>query len=229
MKRRQNVLIILFVIAIMAVYTGYEANKPQPIDWSPNFSITEKSPYGTYIIKDALPYLFPEGKVSFARKSVREQLREDRTYFLKTCFFVSSFFSIALGDLEAMLEEVEEGGVLFVSAEFIPDTLYSYTGVSRMKRVQNGKDYLRGFEDKGYPFKQTHYCFELQESFDGEVLGYVDTIKNPNFIRVNYGEGYLSTFEPDGIHEFLLVGFGERGLLPEGSLVSSPGYECGVG
>ena len=147
MKRRQNVLIILFVIAIMAVYTGYEANKPQPIDWSPNFSITEKSPYGTYIIKDALPYLFPEGKVSFVRKSVREQLREDRTYFLKTCFFVSSFFRIAPGDLEVVLDEVEEGGALFVSAEFIPDTLYSYTGVSRMKRVQNGKDYLRGFED----------------------------------------------------------------------------------
>ena len=49
MKRRQNVLIILFVIAVMAVYTGYEANKPQPIDWSPNFSISKKSPYGTYI------------------------------------------------------------------------------------------------------------------------------------------------------------------------------------
>lgn len=64
MKRRQNVLIILFVIAIMAVYTGYEANKPQPIDWSPNFSISKKSPYGTYIIKDALPYLFSEGEVS---------------------------------------------------------------------------------------------------------------------------------------------------------------------
>ena len=48
MKRRQNVLIILFVIAIMAVYTGYEANKPQPIDCSPNFSISKKSPYGPY-------------------------------------------------------------------------------------------------------------------------------------------------------------------------------------
>lgn len=86
MKWRQNVLIILFVIAIMAVYTGYEANKPQPIDWSPNFSISKKSPYGTYIIKDALPYLFPEGEVSFARMSVREQLRVDRTPFLKTYF-----------------------------------------------------------------------------------------------------------------------------------------------
>ena len=94
MKRRQNVLIVLFVIAIMAVYTGYEANKPQPIDWSPNFSISKKSPYGTYIIKDALPYLFPEGEVSFARMSVREQLRVGRTPFLKTYFFVSPFFRI---------------------------------------------------------------------------------------------------------------------------------------
>ena len=191
MKRRQNVLIILFVIAVMAVYTGYEANKPQPIDWSPNFSISKKSPYGTYIIKDALPYLFPEGKVSFARMSVREQLRVDRTPFLKTYFFVSPFFKIVPGDLEAVLEEVEDGGALLVSAEFIPDTLYSYVGVSGMKRIQNGRDYLRGFEDKGYPFRATHRYFELKESFDGEILGYVDTIKNPNFIRINYGEGVI--------------------------------------
>ena len=191
MKRRQNVLIVLFVIAIMAVYTGYEANKPQPIDWSPNFSISKKSPYGTYIIKDALPYLFPEGEVSFARMSVREQLRVGRTPFLKTYFFVSPFFRIVPGDLEVVLEEVEDGGSLFVSAEFIPDTLYSYVGVSGMKRIQNGKDYLRGFEDKGYPFRATHRYFELKESFDGEVLGYVDTIKNPNFIRMNYGEGVI--------------------------------------
>ena len=191
MKRRQNVLIILFVIAVMAVYTGYEANKPQPIDWSPNFSISKKSPYGTYIIKDALPYLFSEGEVSFARMSVREQLRVARTPFLKTYFFVSPFFKIVPGDLEAVLEEVEDGGALLVSAEFIPDTLYSYVGVSGMKRIQNGKDYLRGFEDKGYPFRSTHRYFELKESFDGEILGYVDTIKNPNFIRINYGEGVI--------------------------------------
>ena len=215
MKRRQNVLIILFVIAIMAVYTGYEANKPQPIDWSPNFSISKKSPYGTYIIKDALPYLFPEGEVSFARMSVREQLRVGRTPFLKTYFFVSPFFKIVPGDLEAVLEEVEGGGALFVSAEFIPDTLYSYVGVSGMKRIQNGKDYLRGFEDKGYPFRSTHRYFELKESFDGEVLGYVDTIKNPKLMycrktgkyvvwchweQGNYGASEAAVFYCDSVN-----------------------------
>ncbi|MFR7875011.1 MAG: DUF4129 domain-containing protein [Butyricimonas paravirosa] len=227
--RRQNVLIILFVIAIMAVYTGYEANKPQPIDWSPNFSISKKSPYGTYIIKDALPYLFPEGEVSFARMSVREQLRVGRTPFLKTYFFVSPFFKIVPGDLEAVLEEVEGGGALFVSAEFIPDTLYSYVGVSGMKRIQNGKDYLRGFEDKGYPFRATHRYFELKESFDGEVLGYVDTIKNPNFIRMNYGEGviYLHS-NPMAFTNFFLLD-SVNGDYYQKALSFLPGCERGVG
>ena len=83
MKRRQNVLIILFVIAVMAVYTGYEANKPQPIDWSPNFSISKKSPYGTYIIKDALPYLFPEGEGQlfwFYKRQNRTQIPSSKDF-----------------------------------------------------------------------------------------------------------------------------------------------------
>ena len=191
MRRRQNILIILFVITIMAVYTGYEANKPQPIDWSPNFSINRKSPYGTYIIKDALPYMFPEGEVYFSRTSVRERLRAGKNHFPETYFFVSPFFEIVSGDLEAVLEQVESGSSLFVSAEFIPDTLYACTGIAGMKKIQDGKDYLCGFEGKGYPFKPTHRYFELEESFDGDILGYVDTVKNPNFIRVNYGEGMI--------------------------------------
>lgn len=65
MRRRQNILIILFVITMMAVYTGYEANKPQPIDWSPNFSINKKSPYGTYIIKEPYHICFRKGKSIF--------------------------------------------------------------------------------------------------------------------------------------------------------------------
>ncbi len=47
---------------------------------------------------------------------------------------------------------MEGGGALFVSAEFIPDTLYSYVGVSGMKRIQNGRIICGVFEDKGYPF-----------------------------------------------------------------------------
>ena len=36
--------------------------------------IRVESAYGTYIIKDALPYLFPEGKVSFARRNCSQPL-----------------------------------------------------------------------------------------------------------------------------------------------------------
>ncbi len=58
----------------------------KPIDWSPNFSISKKSPYGTYIIKDALPLSISGRRCLFARMSVREQLRVGRTPFLKTYF-----------------------------------------------------------------------------------------------------------------------------------------------
>ncbi len=48
----------------------------------------------------------------------------------------------------------------------------------------------------------------------GRFFGYVDTIKESQFYPDELrGGGYLPTFEPDGIHEFLLVGFGEWGLL----------------
>lgn len=62
MKRRQNVLIILFVIAVMAVYTGYEANKPQPIDWSPNFLSARRVLTGRILLKMLYLIYFRKGR-----------------------------------------------------------------------------------------------------------------------------------------------------------------------
>lgn len=206
MKQRQNVLIILFVIVIMAVYSVYEVNKPQPIDWSRNFSVDKKSPYGTYILKDALPYLFPEGSVRVSRNSVRERLRMGDCRFPETYFFVGMFFKIDQGDFATLLEEVENGNSLFVSADFIPDTLFSIVGIEEGKRIAQGKDYLRGFEDKAYSFASNHTSFRLRDSFNGEVLGYVNQVENPNFVKVPYGEGviYLHA-NPMGFTNFYLL------------------------
>lgn len=206
MKRRQNVLLILLVIVFMAVYSAYEVSRPQPVDWSWNFSVDKKSPYGTYILKDALPFLFPEGSVQVSRNSVRERLRMGDRRFPEAYFFVGMFFSIDPGDCDVLLEEVENGNTLFVSADFIPDTLLSIAGLEERKSVVHGKDYLRGFEDKGYAFLSKHTCFRLGNSFNGEVLGYVDKEENPNFVRVPYGEGiiYLHA-SPMGFTNFYLL------------------------
>jgi len=204
MKRCQNILIILFVI--IAMYSAYGVSRPQPVDWSRNFSIDKKSPYGTYILKDALPFLFPEGSVQVSRRSVRERLRVGDRHFPETYFFVGMFFKIDPVNFDVLLEEVENGNTLFVSADFIPDTLISIAGLEKGKSVVRGKDYLRGFEDKGYAFLSNHTCFRLGDSFNGEVLGYVDKEENPNFVRVPYGEGiiYLHA-SPVGFTNFYLL------------------------
>ncbi len=155
------------------------------------FLVDKKSPYGTYILKDALPYLFPEGSVRVSRNSVRERLRMGDCHFPETYFFVGMFFKIDQGDFATLLEEVENGNSLFVSADLIPDTLFSIVGIEEGKRIAQGKDYLRGFEDKAYSFASNHTSFRLRDSFNGEVLGYVNQVEIPNFVKVPYGEGVI--------------------------------------
>ena len=190
MKRRQNFWIILLVVALMTVYTIYEANKPQPVDWSMNFSVDKKGPFGTYIMKDALPYMFPEGKTTVSRVSPRERLRLKDSDEPEVYFFVNRYFKNANGEADILLDYVGGGNTLFLSAEYIPDTLLSVAGVKEVQDFREGNDYIRGF-GKAYPFRVKHRYFKLEKSFAGEILGYVDTVTMPNFIRLPYGEGVL--------------------------------------
>ena len=190
MKRRQNLWIILLVVALMTVYTIYEADKPQPVDWSMNFSVDKKGPFGTYIMKDALPYMFPEGKTTVSRVSPRERLRLKDSDEPEVYFFVNRYFKNANGEADILLDYVGGGNTLFLSAEYIPDTLLSVAGVKEVQDFREGNDYIRGF-GKAYPFRVKHRYFKLEKSFAGEILGYVDTVTMPNFIRLPYGEGVL--------------------------------------
>lgn len=191
MKRKQNWWIILLVVALMSVYTVYEANQPRPVDWSMNFSVDEKGPFGTYIMKDALPYIFPGGKATVSRVSPWERLRLKDSDLPEVYFFVSVFFCEEDEESCLLLDYTGEGNTLFLSAEYFPDTLLTLAGVKRVREFRGGMEYICGFNEKAYPFQGKQKYFELEDSFAGEVLGYVDSVNMPNFIRLPYGEGMI--------------------------------------
>lgn len=191
MKRRQNLWIVLLVVALMSVYTIYEVNKPQPVDWSMNFSVDKKGPFGTYIMKDALPYMFPGGEATVSRVSPQERLRLKDSDVPEVYFFVSMYFRNMNEEAQLLLDYTGEGNTLFLSAEYIPDTLLTVAGVKEVQDFRGGMDYIRGFNEKGYPFRTKHKYFKLEDSFAGEVLGYVDSVNMPNFIRLPYGKGMI--------------------------------------
>lgn len=189
MMRGQNLLIIGFVIALLLLFTFYEANQPQPVDWSMNFSVDKKGPYGTYIMRDALPYMFPDGKVTVSQIPLEAKLSGNNTKFPEGYFFVNGYYRVYFEELNALRDYVSKGNSLFVSAEKIHDVFLATLGVKKMKRVAHGENYIRGFDNRGYKFREDQVYFELYDYFQGEVLGYVDTIGKPNFIRVPWGAG----------------------------------------
>lgn len=206
MRNRQNLWIILFVIAVVVACTVYEANRPQPVDWKTHFSVSKKSPYGTYIVRDALPYLFPQGEVKTSRYSIEERLRLKNDDHPEAYLFVNMYFEVREGALEALTEYVKEGNTLFVSAEYIQDTILSIVGAKVGRRIVRAKSYIRNFEEKAYSFQLENRYFELNPDFEGEVLGYVDAVEQPNFIRTSYGKGtiYLHT-SPKAFSNFFLL------------------------
>lgn len=188
---KKNLWIILLVVVLMVVYTIYEANKPQPMDWSKNFSVEKKGPYGTYIMKDALPYMFPGGKTEVSRVSIQEKLRLEDINIPEVYFFVYTYFESMNDEAEMLLDYVNEGNTLFLSAEYIPDTLLAVAGVEEMQDFRNGVEYIRGFSEGGYSFPSKSRYFKLDKSFEGEILGYVNSTAMPNYIRLAHGDGMI--------------------------------------
>ena len=57
--------IIGFVLLAFIVYAVYRLNEARPTDWTQHFAPDSESPYGTRILTDALPILFPKADIVF--------------------------------------------------------------------------------------------------------------------------------------------------------------------
>ncbi|NVO86774.1 DUF4350 domain-containing protein [Hymenobacter terrestris] len=66
--------LLLGLVALFAAFVAVEYFRPQPTDWRPTFINRDKIPYGTYVLYDQLPALFPGQPVSAVRLPIANQL-----------------------------------------------------------------------------------------------------------------------------------------------------------
>lgn len=134
-------LVVLFVAFVLVEYL-----RPTPTDWRPTYSNRDKIPYGTYVLYDLLPGLFPGQPVSNVRQPIANQLlpmldadinpdsvlsahglppllRQRASYL-----FINREFSCSRLDRDALLRYVANGNTAFIAAEqfddFLQDTLH---------------------------------------------------------------------------------------------------------
>ncbi|QJX45741.1 DUF4350 domain-containing protein [Hymenobacter taeanensis] len=134
-------LVLLFVAFVLVEYF-----RPTPTNWSPTFINRDKIPYGTYVLFDALPRLFPGQSVSTVRQPIANQLLPTLDGDINpdsvlapqaqppllgqsaSYIFINSDFYCSRLDRDALLRYVAAGNTAFIAAEqfdnLLQDTLH---------------------------------------------------------------------------------------------------------
>ncbi len=167
---------ILYISLAFGLFVGVKLMSPKQHNWSVTFAHNDKDPFGAYAYSNLLPGIFPEKTISHSYKTVYEL--KDSLSADENIVIVSSIFSADREDTRTLLEHAENGGSVFISAE-----------------------YFRGHFSDSVKVSTYDYFFKVGRIFDNDDSAYLkfanpalDTLKEYYFRRNNI-HNYFSQFD----------------------------------
>ncbi len=198
MKSNKYLIILFASTTLLAILV--EMITPKSINWEFSFSKNDKIPYGSYILHQILPDLFPNQKIIVAHQSAYEVLSE-QTHHPESSLnyiFINHNFAPDETSLNQLLDFVGQGNTVFIAAsQFDPrlaDTLkisISYNFFETADQAANINFTNRNLKSKpAYAFKidVVDSYFERCETEQSVYLG-EDGKRQPNYLKVPFGEG----------------------------------------
>ncbi|WKN33149.1 hypothetical protein PZB74_07300 [Porifericola rhodea] len=143
MRREQKYYLILG--AALLLLLGVELFAPKPTDWTFSLHNTHKGPYGTYILKESMPYIFPDRQLNIEYRTLYEL--KDSGLAGKNILILSGGFAPDKQDTEVIWNMLKEGSHILASArQFggpLADTLQLETEVAFKELISESADSLR--------------------------------------------------------------------------------------
>ncbi|GGK87095.1 DUF4350 domain-containing protein [Rufibacter glacialis] len=190
-----------YALLLGVLFTGFvvvEYYRPKPIDWKETFSNKDKIPYGTYVLFDLLPDLFPGQPVTPVRLPVMNQVEEEASQKQPTNYvFVNASFRVDSLDLRALLTFVGKGNNAFISAHSfsrrLQDTLGFTTETSpKDKGEALGLTFTHPQLQKNkpvlYAWAKVNHTLVIKAGTQARVLGQ-NTTGDANFVQIPFGKG----------------------------------------
>ncbi|RNI28818.1 DUF4350 domain-containing protein [Rufibacter latericius] len=205
---KNNRLYALGLGVLFAVFVVVEYYRPKPIDWTQTFSNKDKIPYGTFVLFDLLPDLFPDQPVTSVRLPVVNQVeeqptQEDSTLVAVNYLFVNSFTQLDQLETQTLLQFVEEGNNVFISSHkfstLLQDTLgFKADDSKKAKQDSLGLVFTHPSLQKNkpvrYAWEKVNRILTLESSRKVTVLG-KNTVGEATYVQIPFGKGsfYLSS------------------------------------
>ncbi len=205
MKGERKYLLVLGAVAL--IYLIIQLLAPRKHDWIVTLYHRDKDPYGTYVLNELIPDIFPGKSIYHSNLTAYEWL--DSMPQKANLVSFSMVFDPPAEDINALLKFVQQGGNALLSAEYFAghfaDTLNIYTKnlfipALNADNVSSDSTYLKFSDSVAIPFtlkvlrSHAQSYFDLPAADSIEVLAYNENL-NPVFIRIHKGKGsfYLNT------------------------------------
>lgn len=196
---------IIRIVVIATVFVS--CNKT---NWKENYKEREKSPFGTYILKNEAPEIFDNQEIITLKENIYDYLFKNyisnpstfQTYFIAK----KEAYKLRENGIHSLLNFVSEGNTAFLALENIPEQLkdtLQFTTENLDKNTYNIHDLkkLNGvfsmnnfvFEDELFNFDRNvrKNYFVKYDRNTTTVLGKINIDKEPfpNFIKIQFGKG----------------------------------------
>ena len=191
---------LFILLATIIAYGLFEYYRPKPIDWQSTYENDDKIPFGTQALFELLPELMPQSTISTVRLPIYNFLLETKTVTPSNYVFISERLKADNNDLKQLLNYVQRGNNVFISAYYLPDSLGKRLGFKAIVKPTGKADStLR----QNFVNPQLHtpngYNFHHDDGRNYLVIKKPERItvlgrnarKEPVFIRVQYGKGYF--------------------------------------
>ena len=188
--------IIFFALTFM-LFLIVRLSEPKSMDWSLSFSKEDKIPYGSYILYQVLPELFPEGLIQSSPFPIYNNLK-NKNFTNTNYIFINNIFAPDELDTKELINYVSKGNNVFIAANFIrgklSDTLNIATNLSYIGRDSIKINFAnRELKNESpYSFKDSplDYYFTSLDTSSTIALGF-NNDKKTNFIKLRLGKGYF--------------------------------------
>ncbi|HEV8538058.1 MAG TPA: DUF4350 domain-containing protein, partial [Bacteroidota bacterium] len=101
---------------ILLLFGTIEFLKPRPVDWTPSFSALDKIPYGTYVLREMIPDLFPGDSIRVSDQSLYTLLERNDSATGQNLLIMNDAFGPDELELRSLLEYVGNGNSVFIAA-----------------------------------------------------------------------------------------------------------------
>jgi hypothetical protein len=197
---KENRKYILLLAATILLVILVEWLTPKPINWTATYSQEDKNPFGSLILYDLLPDLFPGKSIQILNENLYEQeLMEelaDGNYI-----FINNEFNLGEEDIDILLNLADKGNSIFIAShrfpQYLKDTLLFDTEniffVSDSLGLNLVDNQIKS--PAGYYYKRVDFFYAFkplgkEKKSTYQILGNSNK-GEPNFIRVPFGKGYF--------------------------------------